>query len=607
MNLRRNLLVALCAWIGLLAWFPLRTLFRSGPKPPPPVPAEGCDARGFHLEAVNRERKVAELDIGCFRDSTLTAKRLENVKVRLFPRSGAPIDIAAQKGTLIQTGGIALQLEGAVVLDWNGTRLSGDTLFYRDEDDSGELAAARGIRGERGTWRLRGGKALFNLSAGEIRFPDALRLEDSAAGRALDARSGRYFTGARPRLELDAVAVSLPTGVLTTPELVERPEGARTRLEFPLPLTFAGRAGETLAANSGTLLLDGGRIADGELRGGPDPVRFTTPRPATLTAPRVRIAEAVAGELRISALDGAVLESPADPRITRLQAPGIEGIFAGGAPARANFTGGGKGGGPGGQFSAASGEYDFASARYRLAGGAKLERTGDQLEADEVSGVLGGEAVARGRVSGRRGSGEGALRYSGEQVTLQGARASLTGAPAVAIRGGEQIRAARIDLDDATRRHRARGGVELRQSRGAALSSALGESLELDEAAGSGSLEGGVSFQQRDGAGAQFKGRGARAEFQLQDRRIREVTLRSPDGAPVFAESARYRVSGDWIRYRPDEGTGEAVSDPPRRVAVIDLESKQTLYGNRAEITDAGRSIVITSAAGGRTRKDPAR
>ena len=245
-----------------------------------------------------------------------------------------------------------------------------------------------------------------------------------------------------------------------------------------------------------------------------------------------------------------------------------------------------------------------------------LMRATDQLTAQTISGDLGGNAVAEGAVSGRRGAGAGAWRFTGARAVMKAAGPVTLTAPegslAQGVHGADTIRARSLTVDPEKKNYQAAGAVELHQDLPLRRALAAGETLEVNEIGGVGLMTGAVALDLFERAAEtlpflpSFKARGKRADMKLKDGQLTQVILSSPDHSPVFCESPAYRVSGQQITYRLLEGAGEVTAAPPARVTVLNLENHQTLYGNRAEIRNAGKEVIITSEQGTRTRKDTA-
>ena len=619
-GVRRNLLAALVLWCALLAFFPVRGLLRRlGGNTVVQRHDTHCDARGFDLDAVNGERKVARLHIDCFIGAELTEKTLEGVAVTLFPRQGAPVEIHATRGTLVQGRGVTLKLRDGVTLDWQGAHLAGDTLFYKDDQDGGQIRGEQGITGTRGEHTLRSPFADFNLAEHRVSFPAGLELTNQMGGK-LTALSGRYLAQGGPdgkgEMQLErSVHGALPEGMVETEKLIERGDRTRTQVILPAAFKMTDRDGALLTAASGDFSFVNGELAGATLLGGAEPVRYKHPKPAELSAPRMTLTRDPSG-LLLRAENGARLDAPQEPRLRLLTAPVIEGHFHGGALERAAFSGGGNASGPAGELSAPTGDYEFAGGLYKLSGGAQVKRAADQLAAQTISGDLGGNAVAEGAVSGRRGAGAGVWRFTGARAVMKAAGPVTLTAPegslAQGVHGADTIRARSLTVDPEKKNYQAAGAVELHQDLPLRRALAAGETLEVNEIGGVGLMTGAVALDLFERAAEtlpflpSFKARGNRADMKLKDGQLTQVVLSSPDHSPVFCESPAYRVSGQQITYRLLEGAGEVTAAPPARVTVLNLENHQTLYGNRAEIRNAGKEVIITSAQGARTRKDTA-
>ncbi len=619
-SLRRNILLLLALWIALLAYFPVRGLLRRlGGRSPAVLLPIRCDAKGFDLDAVSGERRVARLHIDCFIGAALTEKTLEGVAVTLFPKEGAPIEIHAARGTLVQGRGVTLKLKDGVTLDWQGAHLTGDTLFYKDDQDGGQIRGEQGITGTRGEHTLRGPYADFNLAEHRVSFPAGLELTNKTGGK-LTAQTGVYLAQGGPdgkgEMQLERnVRGALPEGIVETEKLIERGDRTRTQVILPGAFKMTDRDGALLTAASGDFSFVNGELAGATLLGGAEPVRYKHPKPAELSAPRMILTRDPQG-LLLRAENGARLDAPQETRLRKLTAPVIEGHFHGGALERASFSGGGNASGPAGEFSAPTGDYEFAGGLYKLSGGAQVKRATDQLSAQTISGDLTGNAVADGDVNGRRGAGAGAWRFSGARAVMKAAGpVTLTaaeGALAQGVHGADTVRARSLTVDSEKKTYQAAGAVELHQDLPLRRALAAGETLEVNEITGIGLMTGAVALDLFERVAEtlpflpSFKARGKRADMKFKDGQLTQVILSSPDHSPVFCESPAYRVSGQQVTYRPLEGTGEVTAAPPARVTVLNLENHQTLYGNRAEIRNNGREVIITSAQGTRNRKDTA-
>jgi hypothetical protein len=611
---RRLLLPLLALFLGVLLFNPLRKLVTSQPRPPMPPQGE-CDARQISLNASNGERKVAALKVECVTGSTQVLKTLKGADIQLFPRQGEAVAIHAENGTLADSNGITLKLTGHVTLKWHDVTLTGEELFYNDSQDIGHLTGAGGLEGHRGPYRLTSPKADFDLATGIVLFPAGLSLDDPAAGKQLTAGSGRYLQK-DSRLELSApIHGTLPNGELETASLIEETAGELYHVILSDPFVITSHDGTRLAATSGTLDFRGGSLEAGRLNGGKEPVSFETARPLRMHAPTVLFAAVhwpgspPAGkqaDLEITADGGASLAAEKEPQLRYLNAPQVKALLKGGETlADAEFSGGGKGTGPGGEFTAQSGSYDFTAQSYKLSGATQVKRATDFVQADTLSGDMLGNAAGEGHVSGRRGSGETAWRFSGDRATLKAAGpilVSATGAvPAQASQPGKLITARELEVDPKLKRYAARGKVEMRQEPPGVKTTLRGESLDLDEMTGKGKLAGEVFFQQPG-----LKALGEQADFEFKNSQVTRVVLTSPEKHMVFAESPAYRVTGEKLLYEPGPASGEIFATPPQRVTTLDLTNRQSLSCDHATFSEAGKQVVCTSANGGRTRKEPA-
>ncbi len=607
-------MILLALFLGVLLFNPLRKMLTSSPRKPLP-PVSACDARNISLSASNGERKVAALKVECVQGSTQVLKTLIGAQIQLFPRKGEAIAIHAERGTLADSNGITLKLTGHVTLKWHDTTLTGEQLFYNDSQDIGHLTGAGGIEGRRGPYRLLSPKADFDLATGIVNFPAGLTLEDPAAGKKLTAGSGRYLQN-DSRLELSApIHGTLPNGALETTALVEESNGDLIHIILANPFVITSHDGTRLAAANGTLDFLGGSLEAGKLNGGKDPVSFETARPLRMRAPTVIFAalhgpgSPPAGkqaDLMITAEGGATLAAEQEPQLRYLDAPQVKALLKGGNTlASADFSGGGKGTGPGGEFTAQNGTYDFTAQTYKLSGATQVKRATDFVQADTLSGDMTGNAAGEGHVSGRRGSGESAWRFSGDRATLKAAGPITVSAdgpvPAQASQPGKLIIAKQLEVDPKLKRYAARGKVEMRQEPPLLKTILRGESLDLDEISGQGKLAGDVLFQQPG-----LKALGEQADFEFKSSQITRVVLTSPIKHRVFVESPAYRVSGEKLSYEPGPASGEVFATPPQRVTTLDLGSRQTLSCNHATFSEAGKQVTCTSEAGDRTRKEPA-